>query len=260
MTDHQGIAPSTDRQAAPSIDIVAAVARAAGQPFTLEAARLQRPRPDEVLVRLVATGMCHTDLSARDAELPHPAPRRARPRGRRDCGGGWLACGSCSAWGSRRPDLSALRQVPGLPAGEPASCASLGPLCFAGSRPDGSHAITAADGGVLHDRFFGQSSFANFAIAHKSNVIPVRKDARLELLGPLGCGVMTGAGAVWNALKLQPGSSFAVFGAGAVGLSAAMAARVNGAASIVCHRSGARSSSIGAGTWRHACGERQRGE
>src|SRR5690606_27507338 len=105
---------------------------------------------------------------------------------------------------------------------------------FAGARPDGSHALSLPDGdGALYDRFFGQSSFATYAIAHESNTVKVREDAPLELLGPLGCGIQTGAGTVLRALQVGAGASFAVMGAGAVGLSAVMAARVTGATTII---------------------------
>src|SRR5690606_26931473 len=111
-------------------------------------------------------------------------------------------------------------------------CARFYPLNFGGAREDGSTAIR--DGrGPVHGHFFGQSSFATFALAHERNAIKVPADAPLELLGPLGCGIQTGAGAVMNALRVGPGASFAVFGGGAVGLSAVMAARVAGATTIV---------------------------
>lgn len=85
---------------------------------------------------------------------------------------------------------------------------------------------------ALNDRFFGQSSFGAYAIANERNVVKVRKDAPLELLGPLGCGIQTGAGTVLNALKVGPGASFAAFGSGAVDLSGVMAAAAVGATTI----------------------------
>jgi aryl-alcohol dehydrogenase len=85
----------------------------------------------------------------------------------------------------------------------------------------------------VHGNFFGQSSFANYALCHERNVVKVRRDVPLELLGPLGCGVLTGAGAVINALKVGAGKSFAVFGTGSVGLSAVMAARAVGATTVI---------------------------
>lgn len=85
----------------------------------------------------------------------------------------------------------------------------------------------------MNDRFFGQSSFALYSIANRRNVVKVSNDLPLELLGPLGCGIMTGAGASWNILQVEAGMSFAVFGSGAVGLSGLMAARIAGATTIV---------------------------
>jgi aryl-alcohol dehydrogenase len=105
-------------------------------------------------------------------------------------------------------------------------------LNFGGSRLDGSHALHSSKA-TLTDRFFGQSSFATRALAHERNVVKVRKDVPLELLGPLACGIQTGAGSVLRALRVAAGESFVVFGSGAVGLSAVMAARVCGAATIV---------------------------
>jgi aryl-alcohol dehydrogenase len=112
-------------------------------------------------------------------------------------------------------------------------CENFYPLNFGGAREDGSTATCEAGGEAIHDHFFGQSSFGTYALVHERNVVRVPRDAPLELLGPLGCGIQTGAGAVINALKLTPGSSFATFGGGAVGLSAVMAARVAGATTII---------------------------
>ena len=76
--------------------------------------------------------------------------------------------------------------------------------------------------------FFGQSSFTTYAIANERNVVPVSEDAPPELLGPLGCGVQTGAGGVMNVCEPEAGSSMVVFGSGSVGLSAVMAAHAVG--------------------------------
>jgi aryl-alcohol dehydrogenase len=98
---------------------------------------------------------------------------------------------------------------------------------------DGSSALSGTDGKQLHGHFFAQSSFATYALASERNTVKVPKDVPLWLLGPLGCGVQTGAGAVINALAPRAGSSIAIFGAGTVGLSAVMAARLCGCATIV---------------------------
>ena len=112
----------------------------------------------------------------------------------------------------------------------PAYCGNINH--FASARPTGEHYLTS-DAGPVHGDFFSQSSFATHAIGNERSVVKVRKDAPLEMLGPLGCGVQTGAGAVLNVFDMRPGKSFAVFGVGSLGLSAVMAARLCGAGRII---------------------------
>jgi len=90
-----------------------------------------------------------------------------------------------------------------------AHCEKTFPLCFGGARLDGSTATLDGDGEKVHDHFFGQSSFATYALASERNVVKVSRDVPLERLGPLGCGIQTGAGAVMTALNVRPGTSFA---------------------------------------------------
>jgi aryl-alcohol dehydrogenase len=215
-----------------TLEIRAAVVRKKGGPFALETLHQEEPRADEVRVRIVATGMCHTDMVARDQLYEVPLP---------------IVLGHEGAGVVERVGSSVRKVAPGDPVvltymwcgrcgpcldGAPTYCARFYPLNFGGAREDGSTA-TRDDRAPVHDHFFGQSSFATFALAHERNVIKVSRDAPLELLGPLGCGIQTGAGAVMNALRVGAGRSFAVFGGGAVGLSAVMAARVSGATTIV---------------------------
>ncbi|HXF92792.1 MAG TPA: NAD(P)-dependent alcohol dehydrogenase [Nitrospiraceae bacterium] len=216
----------------PTRHIKAAVVRQKGGPFEIDTLRLEEPRPDEILVRVVATGMCHTDMVARDQLYTVPMPvvlghegagvvelvgshvKKLRPGDHVVLTYMW--CGHC------KPCLN----------GDLTYCANFYALNFGGAREDGSTATYDARGSV-HDHFFGQSSFGTFTLAHERNAVKVPTTAPLELLGPLGCGIQTGAGAVMNALKVGPGSSFAAFGGGAVGLSAVMAARVAGATTII---------------------------
>jgi aryl-alcohol dehydrogenase len=213
--------------------IRAAVAREVGKPLQFENATLEAPRDNEVLVRMVATGVCHTDMVIRDQQFKTPLPMILGHEGAgvvEQIGRNvttvapgdhvvmtYMYCGLCSPCAT----------------GHPAHCANMGPLNFGGGRLDGSSSACTHDGGELHDHFFGQSSFATHAIASELNVVKVDKDVQLELLGPLGCGIQTGAGAVLNAMKVHAGSSFAAFGTGAVGLAAIMAARVAGATKII---------------------------
>lgn len=214
-------------------EITGAVVRRKGGPFEVGKLTLEDCRPDEVLVRIVATGMCHTDMVARDQLYDVPLPVVLGHEGAgivEEIGSSvkkvkvgdhvvltYMWCGHC------KPCLR----------GDLTYCESFYPLNFGGAREDGSTATHEADEGKVHDHFFGQSSFGTFALVHERNAIPVPRDVPLELLGPLGCGIQTGAGAVINALKVTPGSSFAAFGGGAVGLSAVMAALVAGATKII---------------------------
>jgi len=213
-------------------EIKAAVVRKKGGPFQIETLVLDEPRPNELLIRIVATGMCHTDMVARDQLYTVPLPVVLGHEGAgvvEQVGGNvekiavgdhvvltYMWCGHCTP--CLRGDLT--------------YCAKFYALNFGGAREDGSTA-TQDKQGSIHDHFFGQSSFGTFTLAHERNVIKVPNNAPLELLGPLGCGIQTGAGAVMNALNVRPGASFAAFGGGAVGLSAVMAARVAGATTII---------------------------
>ncbi|WP_324698886.1 NAD(P)-dependent alcohol dehydrogenase [Novosphingobium sp. RL4] len=207
---------------------LAALLRTHHGKFEFAECELEAPRDTEVLIRIVATGMCHTDLAVRDGVLPTPLPAVLGHEG----AGVVLAVGDKveSVAPGDHVVLTFLpcASCPQCLRGAPAACERIGPLNFGGARADGSHALTR-NGEPFSDRFFGQSSFATLALADARNVVKVRKDAPLELLGPLGCGIQTGAGTVLNALRVGPGNSFAVFGGGAVGLSALMAAKLAGA-------------------------------
>ena len=128
----------------------------------------------------------------------------------------YLACGGC------RRCLQ----------GHPYYCDSLGELNFSGARLDGSSPLSSGQESV-QGKFFGQSSFATYSLASERNAIEVDADLPLDVLAPLGCGVQTGAGSVFNVLRPQAGSSIAIFGTGSVGLSALMAARVVGCTPII---------------------------
>lgn len=102
-----------------------------------------------------------------------------------------------------------------------------------GRRIDGTTAVRDANGTEISSRWFAQSSFATHALATARNTVVVDHSLPLEKLGPLGCGIQTGAATVLVALNVQPGETLVVFGAGAVGLAAVMAARVAGASTII---------------------------
>lgn len=212
--------------------IRAAVVREKGKQFSIEEMDLDEPRDDEVLVRIVGAGICHTDMVARDQLYPVPHP---------------LVCGHEGAGVVERVGAGVTKVKPGdhvvlsyvscgtcanCRRGKPQYCFDLYQLNFGGARPDGSTTVHQNEK-AIHAVFFGQSSFSTYSLAFERNVVKVREDVPLEILGPLGCGVQTGSGTVFNALCPEAGSSLAVFGAGAVGLSALMAAKTVGCLPII---------------------------
>jgi aryl-alcohol dehydrogenase len=219
---------------APSMKVRAAVLRASGAPLEIEDVLLEAPRPTEVRVRVVATGVCHTDMVVRDQLFPTPLPIILGHEG----AGVVDAVGSAVTTVQPGDHVVMTYMSCGLclpcETGHPAHCTHMHPLNFGGGRLDGSSsACGCGNNHAIHAHFFGQSSFSTYTIANERNVVKVSKQAPLELLGPLGCGIQTGAGSVLNALRVEAGSSFAAFGAGAVGLAAVMAAKVAGATTII---------------------------
>jgi len=212
---------------------IAAVIHEKDAPFSFEEVELDEPRPDEVLIRMVATGLCHTDLSVRAGIIPFPLPgvvghegagvveavgsavQRVKPGDH--VLASFTSCGHCS----------------NCQAGHPGYCFSFLPLnLLGGMRADGSHTIEE-NGKPLNAHFFGQSSLARHALIDERSLVKVNSDAPLEMLAPLGCGIQTGAGTVLNVLRPEPGSSLVVFGLGGVGLAAVMAANLSAVGRIV---------------------------
>ena len=211
--------------------IQAAVSRDAARPPEIESLDIEEPRASEILVRIVATGICHTDINV------HEHDRAPKP----------IVLGHEGAGIVERVGSEVTRLAPGDPVilssnfcGECPSCRQnahsycyeIMPRNFGGRRPDGSTPLTQ-NATPINARFFGQSSFATYALADERSAVKAPADLPLEIMGPLACGVMTGAGAVINSLQVRPGQSIAIFGTGAVGLSAVMAAKIVGATRII---------------------------
>lgn len=202
----------------------AAVVTAPGEPFTLQEVELNGPRPDEVLVRIEAAGICHTDLTVAAGHIPFPLPGVLGHEGTgvveetgrdvtRVAPGDhvvltFTSCGTCAS----------------CRIGHPAYCTTWIPQnLIGGKRRDGTSPISQ-DGAPLGGRFFGQSSFSRQVIADERSVVKVDPDIPFGLLAPLGCAIQTGVGAVWNTLRPEPGATLAVLGTGAVGLAAVLGA------------------------------------
>lgn len=214
-------------------DLRCAVVRQKGGPLVLEDAKIGEPRAGEILVRMVASGICHTDVNMRDQVFTIPLPLVLGHEGSGIVEAVGAGCSSVEPGDHVVMSFLSCGQCRPCQDKAPAYCKDFITLNFSGARPDGSNAAIDKSGQPLHGQFFGQSSFATYAIANERNVVVVPKEAPLELLGPLGCGIQTGAGAVLNSLKVRAGSSFVAFGAGAVGMSAVMAARIAGAKTII---------------------------
>jgi aryl-alcohol dehydrogenase len=222
-----------------TVTVTAAVARKHEQPLTIEQLELDDPRDDEVRVRMVATGICHTDAIVRDGVYPTPLPAVLGHEG----AGVVEAVGDLvtAVVPGDHVVMSAAycRRCDQCRAGRMAYCENLFAQDFGGSREDGTTALSH-DGERISSHFFGQSSFATHANVSESSIIKVDSDLPLETMAPLGCGLQTGAGSVLNEIRPAAGSSFAAIGTGAVGMAALMAARIAGCTTVVAvdrHRS-----------------------
>src|SRR5260221_4938324 len=212
--------------------VTAAIVREPRGKFHIEDVELEAPRADEVLVKIVSVGICHTDLHARDRYYPVKLPAVFGHEG-----GGVVDAVGSAVTKVKPGDPVVLTYpscgtCPSCAAQAWSYCAEAARLKHGGARLDGSTVLRQGTQ-VVHGNFFQQSSFATHALATERNVVKVRADAPLPLLGPFGCGLNTGAGTVFNVLKPEPGSSLAVFGAGSVGLAAVMAAKVAGCDPII---------------------------
>jgi aryl-alcohol dehydrogenase len=215
------------------MQITAAVARTQGEPLTIETLELDELRPAEARVRMVASGVCHTDAIVRDGIYPTPLPAVLGHEG----------AGVVDAVGSAVTTVSVGDHVvmsaaycgkcDRCRAGQMAYCENLFAADFGGRRSDGSTAFADTDGNAISSHFFGQSSFATYANVVEESLIKIDPDVPLDLVAPLGCGLQTGAGTVLNELQPRLGSTLVVLGTGAVGSGAIMAARVANCAQVI---------------------------
>jgi len=214
------------------MSVTAALTEVGGAPFALREVQLDQLRPDEVLVKVAASGVCHTDLSLRDQLFESPLPIVLGHEG----------AGVVQAVGDRVTRVSPGERVTltynscghcrNCLSGVPAHCYEHAQRNFGSQRTDGTTAITC-DGVRVASHFFGQSSFATHAVAVERTVLPIADDVPFELVAPFGCGVQTGAGTVLNVMRPPAGTAIAVFGAGCVGMSAVMAARIAGCGRVI---------------------------
>jgi aryl-alcohol dehydrogenase len=217
-----------------SVAIRAWVADTPAGGLTLETLDLDEIRPGEVLVRVAAVGVCHTDIAYTDGSRPTaPFPLVAGHEG-----AGVIAAAGDATEGFAIGDrvlmsFSSCGSCRGCLAGRPGRCTSFRELNSGFGGPGSGGRLTRPNGEKVSAGFFGQSSFADHALTGVRNLVRVPDDVPFHLAAPFGCGFQTGAGAVFNTLRVQPGDTLLVTGTGAVGMSAVMAARAAGAAVIV---------------------------
>ncbi|MEU1548752.1 NAD(P)-dependent alcohol dehydrogenase [Nocardia sp. NPDC005745] len=209
----------------------AVLSRDPAAPFTVEAVEIDEPRDDEILVRVQATGICHTDLITRAAGAAD------RPVLLGHEGAGVVEAVGASVTGVRPGDRVVLTfrhcgTCRNCRAGRPAYCVRAAKLNQFGARADRSSRVTIEGTAVL-DGFFGQSSFAAYALTTADNTVVVDTQVDPAILAPLGCGFLTGAGAVLNVLRPGRDARVAVYGAGAVGMAGVLAALASEVAELV---------------------------
>ena len=214
------------------MQIQAAIAVSPDKPFEIKQFDLAEPRPDEVRVRMVATGICHTDIAVKNQDVLLPLPMILGHEG----------AGVVEAVGSQVRHLNPGDHVvlsgdscgicSRCQRGQPSYCDEFIERNLTGFRVDGTTPCSSGHDPV-RGRFCGQSSFATHSVVSARSAVKINPAYPLELMGPLGCGLTTGVGTVVNALQPRPGSSIAIFGLGTVGLAAVMGSVLSGCSTIL---------------------------
>lgn len=218
-----------------SRQITGAVIEELNAPFKLETLEVDdQPKAHEVLVHIVASGICHSDEAVRNGS----AGDYAYPGVVGHEGAEFVEKVGSSVTTVKEGDHVILSYdydgtCRHCLTGHPSSCINWGKLNFAGVRPDGSVAFTREDGSPIHN-FFNQSSFTTETLVQERNITVIDKNIDLRKVGPLGCGFVTGSGTVFNGLSPKEGTTIAIVGTGAVGSAALMAAKIKGCSKIIC--------------------------
>lgn len=213
--------------------ITAAVLRGEQSPFTLEELELAAPQPHQILVRIAGAGHCHTDVLPRAGAGFGPPPIVLGHEGAGVVEAVGTAVHTVTVGDHVVLSFDSCGSCRNCRDAHPAYCETFVARNLAGPALDGSTTLTDSAGNPVAGRWFGQSSFATHTVVDADNAVVVDKTLPLHLLGPLGCGIQTGAGAVLEALQVRAGEAIVVTGTGAVGLSAIMAAKVAGAGPII---------------------------
>jgi aryl-alcohol dehydrogenase len=211
----------------------AAILEHPAAPFTTTTVELGDPGTGEVLVRLVATGLCHTDLGVQAGGIPRPFPGIVGHEGAGIVEKVGPGVTSVSTGDQVLMSFTSCGDCASCAGGHPAYCASWLPRNLMGALRAADSAQVTRDGEEVGGHFFGQSSFAEYAIADERSLVVVPPDADLTVLAPLGCGVLTGFGSMWNVLDPGEGDTVAVYGTGAVGMAGLIAASLRSPAVLI---------------------------
>lgn len=212
----------------------AAVLNQINSPMVLEDVELVGPEADEVLVKVIATAVCHTDVSAMRGSLPYPLPIVLGHEG----------AGTVAEVGAAVKNLKKGDKVVMCTAGSCGKCqfcwTGRPTLCQvarqarnAGTLLDGTRRLRRKNGSEIN-HFFSISCFAEYAVTPERSAIKIHPDAPLASACLFGCGASTGVGAVFNVARVRPGGRVAIFGLGGLGLSALLGAKLAGASQIIC--------------------------
>jgi NDMA-dependent alcohol dehydrogenase len=210
----------------------AAVLYEPNKPFEVEEVTLDEPQANEVLVKLVVTGVCHTDLHFLKGEVPQPMPIVMGHEGAgivERIGPGVttlkpgdhvvmmvsFSCGKCRF----------------CVEGRPTRCVENLPIMTYATLLGGGKRLRKGDQELHH--LFGLACYAEYTVVHERSAVKVRDDAPFEVICPLGCGVSAGIGAAINSTGIRPGESIVIYGCGGVGLSAVMGAKLAGAGILI---------------------------
>lgn len=203
------------------------------RPLALEEVELAAPRAGELLIRVAAAGVCHSDVSVVDGSRIRPLPMAL----------GHEAAGVVEEVGPGVRDVKpgdhvVLTFVPSCgmcaecASGRPALCAPAAVVNGAGTLLHGPSLLRDRDGKTIHHHL-GVSGFARHAVVARESAVVVPQDVPLQVAALFGCAVLTGAGAVLNTAAVRPGQSVAIFGLGGVGLASVIGAAVAGAYPII---------------------------
>lgn len=212
--------------------VTAAVLEQCGDPLRLRDLELDEPGPGEVLVKIAATGVCASDAHTCSGRIPSPLPVVLGHEG-----AGVVVAAGADVEHVRPGDHVALSWMPSCgrckhcEGGRPVLCTRSAPALLAGTLLDGGVRMHDGERDVHHYSFL--STFADHTVVPAAGAIKIRDDVPLAVAALVGCGVLTGYGAVVNRARVAPGEVVLVYGAGGVGLSAIMAARLSGANDIV---------------------------